>query len=242
MFRTGIAIAALAAMTLSAGLAVAQDKSLPLPAPAGAYSWTGFYAGLNAGGAWGESTAEDTNATNGGCWNSCGFEWTADVDGFVGGGQAGYNWQFGHFVFGAEADVGYLGVDGSEPASISPDTIVNTDGGLYATARGRVGLALDRFLVFGTGGWIGADLNSSVNDNLGGGVVNTAETGFQSGWTAGGGIEVAFGSRWSIKADWLHYDLGDEKVGGVCCGGGVIQYFKIDNSGDIVRAGANIHF
>jgi outer membrane immunogenic protein len=215
-------------------------KAKPLPPPA-YFTWTGFYAGLNAGAGWGTTTATDELATNGSCWNRCGFQWSNKPDGFVGGGQVGYNWQFGSFVVGVEGDLGYLGLKGSQAASISADTIVNTRGGIFATARGRLGFAFDHVLVYGTGGWFGADLDSSVNDNIGS-TVNTASTGFQSGWTAGTGVEWAFAPQWSIKGEWLYYDLGRKDVGGACCGGGVTQFFNIKNTGDIVRAGLNYHF
>lgn len=80
-----------------------------------------------------------------------------------------------------------------------------------------------------------------MNDNIASSV-NTASTGFQSGWTAGAGIEWAFSPQWSVKGEWLYYDLGDKKVGGACCGGGVTQFFTVRNTGDIVRAGLNYHF
>jgi outer membrane immunogenic protein len=226
------------------GAQVASAADLAVKAPVYKapvyFSWTGFYLGLNAGFGWGDTTATDILATNGSCWNRCGFQWGPGLSGFTGGGQAGYNWQFGNFVAGVEGDIGYLGLTGTAAAPISADTIVNTRGGVFATARGRLGFTVDKVLVYGTGGWIGANLDSTVNDNIGA-TVNTNSTGFQSGWTAGGGVEWAFAPKWSLKGEWLHYDLGDKNVGGVCCGGNFTQFFNIKNTGDLVRFGANYH-
>jgi outer membrane immunogenic protein len=141
---------AVAALVFASGSALAADLPTKAPiykAPAAVYNWSGFYIGAHAGAAWGDTTATDEKATNGSCWNRCGFQWTGRPNGFVGGGQAGYNWQIGNFVLGVEADVGFLGTRGSKAAPISSDTIVHTDGGFYATARGRLGLAFDSILV-----------------------------------------------------------------------------------------------
>jgi len=206
------------------------------------FIWAGFYAGANAGYAWGTTTTTDTVANLGGCWAKCGAQWDTKVGGFTGGAQAGYNWQYDHLVFGVESDIGYLGARGSAAYPLFPVTAANTNGGVFSTARGRFGFAADRVLFYGTGGWFGADFGSSVNGGFPTNIVNTSSTGFQSGWTAGGGVEWAFAPRWSLKGEYLHYQVGDKKVGGVCCGGGVIQFFDIKNTGELVRAGVNYHF
>ena len=79
--------------------------------------------------------------------------------------------------------------------------------------------------------------------NAGTNAVNTSSTGFQPGWTAGGGIEWAFAPRWSVKGEYLHYKTEDQKIGGTFgAGGATIQFFNVRNSGDLVRAGVNYHF
>jgi len=136
-----------------------------------------------------------------------------------------------------------LGVKGNSLDPISTDnTTVNTKGGFYATARGRIGFvtgATGNVLIYGTGGWIGADLRSTVQDSIG---FQTDDTGFRSGWTVGGGVEWAFAPQWSVKGEWLYYNLSSGKVGGVCCGNGTIQFFDIENKGNIVRVGLNYKF
>jgi outer membrane immunogenic protein len=83
-----------------------------------------------------------------------------------------------------------------------------------------------------------------VNDNIGV-TVNTGSTGFKSGWTVGGGVEWSFAPKWSLKGEYLHYDLGTTTVSGVCGGAcgfpGDVQPFGIKNTGDLVRFGVNYH-
>jgi outer membrane immunogenic protein len=211
-------------------------------APAYAPSiWTGFYVGGDVGYAWTDSAAIDQLATNGLPWNKLGDRFTADEHGVVASGRVGYNWQHSMFVFGVEGDIGWLGADGTGTSRISSDTHVTSDGGLFVTARGRLGVAFDRTMVYGTGGYFGANLRSKVFDNIGA-TLHTSDAGFQSGWTVGGGIEHMIGARWSLKGEYLYYDLGRDRVGGPCCGGAVTQFFDIENTGQLVRLGLTMHF
>lgn len=233
-----IGVGATSAAALAADMPV---KARPVVV-AETYSWTGFYIGGHAGYAWGNTRATDTFASNGGCWFQCGFQWTARHRGFVGGGQVGYNWQSGRVVLGVEADFGSLSVTGSEAAAIATDTFVNTRGGFYATARGRLGVTHDAMLFYVTGGWIGAKLRSTVNDNVGipSNTVNTSDAGFRSGWTGGVGLEYSVTPRWSVKGEWLYYSLGEKKVGGVS--GTTTQFFLIREDGSMARLGLNYRF
>src|SRR5215467_12573694 len=83
------------------GSAQAADLLVKAPPP-DHFSWAGFYAGANAGYAWGTTTTTDTVATNGLCWVRCGAQWDTAAKGVTGGVQAGYNWQFGYLVLGVE--------------------------------------------------------------------------------------------------------------------------------------------
>ena len=106
--------AAAAALTI-AGAFAAQAADLPTrkgPAPAPVFvpppfTWTGFYVGLNAGGVWGSGSVSSTLFANG--FPFLETEWPSgnlggSQTGFIGGGQAGYNWQTGSFVLGVETD------------------------------------------------------------------------------------------------------------------------------------------
>jgi len=191
-------IASAAAIELLSTTAFAADLPLPTePIPAAvvapAYSWTGFYIGAHGGFAFdGSNEWEGSPVEN-------------DIDGFFAGGTVGANWQRNWFVLGVEADGGWSGIDGSDPCP-NPAFTCSTEVGWLATARGRVGLAWDRFLVYGTGGAAFAGVDVEAKPQLGGGSSN--ETYF--GWTAGGGVEVGLWKNFSVKGEYAFYDLGEE--------------------------------
>jgi outer membrane immunogenic protein len=238
------------AVAAAVGIAsAARAADIPARAPAYAapglvapFSWNGFYLGAQAGGTWGRSESVDNpdriaNRT----WNTTRDTFTAQTSGLAGGVQAGHNWQWNTLVAGIEGDIGYLGFRGSKASSVSSDTIVSADGGAYGTLRGRLGVAWDRALLYGTGGLIVANVKASVDDNArspGGGLMNSPHTGTQAGWTAGAGFEYAFGNRWSMKAEWLYFDLGTETVAGPSVNSTPIR-FTIKNTGSIALVGLN---
>jgi outer membrane immunogenic protein len=168
--------------------------------------------------------------------------------GFTGGGQVGYNLQSGVAVWGVEADVGWLGLKGNASYPLLPSTFANTDGGIFTTVRGRLGFSLlpsNIFMVYVTGGYFGADFDSTVGTNGAAPVklFNVNNTGFQSGWTIGAGGEMAWTDHWSVKVEWLNYQVGNKAIGGNFAGGGsTVQFFKVENFGNLVRAGLNYHF
>ncbi len=143
------------------------------------FTWTGFYVGVNAGYAWGESR---TRTGLGGSWaaEAPAFQagWTAlsntkvSPGGFTGGLQAGYNWQFNSLVLGIEADINYLGLDKNAATTSSvpgvAGLVYNWNRGVettwMASLRPRLGVAFDRTMVYVTGGLavLGVEGNWSV--------------------------------------------------------------------------------
>jgi outer membrane immunogenic protein len=138
--------------------------------------------------------------------------------GIIGGPQIGYNWQTTpNVVWGLEADANWLG--GSDSRFLTPvagvaagDSIADsTKDDFLATVRGRIGWAIDRSLLYVTGGLAVATIKTIDTFNaVGGTIVNTTQnTTTRAGWTVGGGWEYAFaGSNWSAKAEYLFADLG----------------------------------
>ena len=123
--------ATVAVLALASGAAVAADfprSSAPYynPAPSSLYNWGGVYAGLNLGYGWGKVTNSGANPS-----------------GILGGGQVGYNWQSGPFVYGAEADL---------QGSNANDTFASWkfSNPWFGTLRGRAGYAFNNILVYGT--------------------------------------------------------------------------------------------
>jgi outer membrane immunogenic protein len=238
--RRGALALSCAALTCVAIYTSANAADIYMPGPSGYkdgfVSWSGFYAGASIGGAWGDTRAIDQIATNGLPWKRLGDTFKAQIDGFTGSANIGNNWQSGNFVIGVEGELGYLGQSGTGTSALAANTKVSSDGSFFASIRGRLGYAFGPTLLYGTGGFFGANLNSKVFSTNG--VLDTGGDGFQPGWAAGGGIEYMFRDRWSIKAEYLYYDLGRDRVGGNI-GGGVVQFFDIENTGNIFRVGVN---
>jgi outer membrane immunogenic protein len=242
-------LAGVAAIALASG-AQAADLGVPRGAVAGVvmapvFSWTGFYLGAHVGFTSGSTTFTDTGlGGSGAVWNALNDRFTANRSGIVAGGQIGYNYQINNIVLGLEADLGYLGGSGSRASALSADTIGQVQGGIYGTFRGRAGIAVDRVLLFVTGGVIGADTGARINDTVGA-TLTTNRTGFRAGWTVGGGLEFAATQNWTIKADYLYYDLGRQSVSGQRNGvaGPAENYaFGTRSTGHIVRVGVNYLF
>ena len=160
-------------------------KAPALAAPL--YNWTGFYVGAMGG---------------------FGKEDTSDfaLSGGFGGGTAGYNWQTGQFVFGIEADAAGADISSSFaiPGLVSAEDKIRALG----TVRGRVGIAYEQVLFYGTGGFAWADERLSATA-LG---VTISDTKTRTGWTAGAGAEVMFAPHWSVKAEYLYRSFGSETV------------------------------
>ena len=190
-----------------AGAALAADlprtyTKAPMVAPAPLFTWTGFYIGANVGGAWAHG---DTTVTVGGV-NVTGSG--GDLNGVIGGGQIGYNWQIApSWVIGIEGDFQGSSQKQTTSAIIGATTVTETDKlPWFATLRGRVGYAFaDRWLVYATGGgaWVNAKSDLTIT---GLGTSNFDKT--RGGWVAGAGLEVALDRNWSVKGEYLHIDAG----------------------------------
>jgi opacity protein-like surface antigen len=155
----------------------------PIAPPA--YNWSGLYVGANFGGGW-----------SNGSLNIPGNNLYGGLSEFIGGVQAGYNFQAGHFLIGVEGEFGGAGF--AHPVLPAP-TLGYVDQHWIGTVAGRIGLVNDRWLLFAKlgGGWV----NSNATLNLPGAVWNGSST--SSGWLAGAGIEYGFKSHWTVK---LEYD------------------------------------
>ena len=161
----------------------------PIAAPP--YNWSGFYVGANFGGGW-----------SNGSLNIPGNNLYGGLTEFIGGVQAGYNFQAGHFLFGVEGD--FDGASFSHPVLPTP-TLGSVDQHWIGTVAGRVGLVNDRWLVFAKlgGGWV----HSDATLNLAGTVWNGSST--SSGWLAGGGIEYGFKPHWTVKLEYDYLGLSN---------------------------------
>jgi outer membrane immunogenic protein len=193
LFVTGVAVAG----SLIASSSFAADIPAYKGAPAVPYfSWTGFYLGGNVG--YGKGSASGT-VTALGTTTSLGSE---NLKGALGGGQVGYNWQSGALLLGIEADLQGTG----QKATSSVGTITQKDQiSSFGTVRARVGYAADRWLVYGT---TGLGYGTFRSDLTVPGLGTDSASSSRSAWVIGAGVEQAFASHWSWKAEYLYLDTG----------------------------------
>ena len=278
-----VGVAALIGSAFAADMAVRAPAPLP-PPPAPLYNWTGFYAGLNAGFHWGRNCVNTVTTTvfsvievvgsaiaSQGTGSTC-----PDDNGFIGGGQVGYNWQFTNWVIGLETDIQGASNNnnqdtitnvGTFPGFSSTGTITSEkDLRWLGTVRGRLGfLAAPSFLIYGTGGlaYGKVDATTTVSEGLRFSNVNVNAPPFdasgsfsdtRTGWTAGGGVEWMFAPNWSVKAEYLYFDLGQVTWSSANLNQFIIvipvaarttvsaSQSTTRFNGDIIRAGINWHF
>ena len=261
------------ALALTAVSAFAADlpsrKEAPVyipPPPPPPPMWTGFYAGLNIGGGWSANSsnnsylpyADTTYAIGSTPFSGAspnlfflpgGGQTNNNTGGVVGGGQIGYNYQFGNaFVIGAEADIQGTSISGGNQGNYagaysSPYAVSNTgllsplvtgNGGnlslpWFGTVRGRAGyLITPTLLLYGTAGFAY------------GGVDAFQQASTFTGWTAGGGAEWLFAPHWSAKAEYLYVNLTSSGNNG---GGSLWQVSNnVHPQLNVVRVGLNYHF
>jgi len=223
-------LAAIGCTVFATSVAVAADMPTKAPTalpPPAVYNWTGFYVGLNAGGAWGQSDVVTQvngvgtffNVLNPPAINANGNS-TVDPSGFTGGIQAGYNWQAGGWVFGIEADFNYFGLKDSRSvtaqytfsAPVANYTInqqVETD--WLFTLRPRLGWAFNNWLLYATGGLAVTEIKytNTFVDGYYPSLQNGSVSKTQVGWTAGVGVEYAYMNSWSAKLEYLYTDFGN---------------------------------
>jgi outer membrane immunogenic protein len=212
-----LGVLATAQAAAAADLSVAPLYKAPPAEVSQAYNWTGFYLGINGGGAWGHSWWSG-NATG------------VNTSGALVGGTAGYNWQMGRAVLGVEGDLDWANIKGtgSSPGCVAGCT---TSDSWLGTVRGRVGYAFGTVMPYVTGGLAVGDIRAAAP-----GFAGTTTT--NAGWTVGGGLEVALPGNWSAKAEYLHVDLGRSDCGASCG----LPTDNVSMHEDIVRAGVNYHF
>ena len=234
------------------------------------FSWTGAYAGLNAGYAFDANTSYAISGTAIGNLNAIATgtrpgAFATRADGFTGGGQIGYNYEFGNnlgfgglagagLVAGLEADAAYTdlrtGGDFIGPLGIR-DTNFQSRTDFVGTVRGRLGLAFGNLLVFGSGGFAYGGVKDSINYYTNGihNYAGASDT-IRAGYAYGGGIEYAIptasflnpfhAASVTVKAEYLHFDLGTSTiVAGNLFGNADAYVARVHNDGNLVRAGLN---
>lgn len=218
----------------------------PVMAPPLVYNWTGFYIGAHIGGGW--SSKDWTDCT----FNICDPVLAASTDpsGFLGGFQAGFNYQIAQWVFGVEGQWSWSGMEGDSainPASYTwlngaASDFAHTDVNWVATLAGRVGIAFDRTLLYVKGGFAWADEEHWMS-YIGGLQATDKFSDTRTGWMVGVGVEHAFWANWSAKLEYNFMDFGTDRHAQTCFGTGVIcNDFDVDQQIHVVKFGINYRF
>ncbi len=256
-FLAGTAVVVL----MSASTTFAADLTEPAPATfeervASNFDWSGAYVGVNVGGGFG--TFDHPFALTAPAPFGTVLDGSVDISagGFLGGVLAGYNWQSGDFVFGAEADFQGSAVkaEGSISLNTAPalggasvDGEAGTKVQWFGTLRARVGVSpVDRLLVYGTAGLAYGKVESYLNaTTTGGGLplgnIDVSKSNTKAGWTVGAGAEYAVTNNWSIKSEYLYTDLGKTTLINANLGGANAT-LKNDVSFHTIRIGLNYKF
>jgi outer membrane immunogenic protein len=248
-----VALSALltAAPAFAADLAVKAPLAPPPYAPPPVPMWTGWYVGANIGGSFG--TANDS-ATFAGTPVGGG---STRLDGVLGGGQIGYNWQANMWVFGLEADIQGTSEDGSNSVSATvtggPAAVLlpATTGTLnyseklpwFGTVRGRLGfLPSPNWLLYATGGLAYGEVDTNTTLTIGTTAVGNNFDTTRVGWTVGGGVETWLSPNWTAKLEYLYVDLGSFSNTFTGLGAFTPVTLSTHVTDNIVRAGLNYHF
>jgi outer membrane immunogenic protein len=193
-----------------------------------AYNWSGFYIGVNGGYGFADST-----------WNTpIGNSPSFNAYGEMAGGTLGWNYQIGQIVLGIEGDYDWQNVRGSSTGATSTcfTTITliggcNTSSNWYGTFRGRLGYAMDRFMIYATAGGAVTDIKAWT-------ATTTPSANTELGWAAGAGVEGAITDNLTAKVEYLFTDYGNGSCTLVACGTtGSVKFYE-----SMVRAGLNYKF
>ena len=198
------AIGALAPQALAGDLPLQRRSNYVAPEVSRSlFNWTGFYAGVHGGYGWGSAGG-------------------LSPDGFVGGAQLGYNYQF--------APNGVVGIEGDITGTVNHNSSAGVKFGTdyIGTIRGRAGYTMDRVMFYVTGGaaYGRGDLE----------IAGLSNDQFHWGWTLGGGVEAMITPNVSARLEYLYVDLAKETYQSV------LGPTNIGVTSSIVRGGVNYRF
>jgi outer membrane immunogenic protein len=243
-------IASLVALDIGSSALAADVAVEPIYASYGvpvsvAYNWTGFYIGANVGGHFAQDKISTTTIVPGGVLIAGVIDATSpgtiNPSGFLGGLQAGYNWQVGRIFAGLEVDGDWLGGTASRSVTFNPpfapaSVMTNASQAQFLlTVRPRVGAVLDRWLLYVTGGLAFETFITDDTFTFGG---ETNRRNTRTGEAIGGGIEYAVLDSWTLRLEYLYVTFGSSETDFPLAPLAVHHQF----SDNVVRIGINHRF
>jgi outer membrane immunogenic protein len=234
------------------GSANAADMSMPYkappPPPAPISNWTGFYIGINGGAGWGTAASSiDLSGLTGFAGLGTLPVGSHELNGFLGGGQIGYNWQTGNVVLGVEGDGDWANISGTAPCL---EDILSCSANVQWTADATVRLGvlpLSNVLVYVKGGaaWAGVNYNLSSSGILVATSISSSLTTTKTGGLLGFGTEYLFAPHWTAKIEYNYTDFGSSTNTFVVTEtgvGSVALPVQTTLQMHTVKAGVNYHF
>jgi outer membrane immunogenic protein len=200
MRLTSILIAAFGIAGLAAGTASAADAVFP-SAPAAGY-WNGAYIGVQGG--YGTDTATFTAPGETDPFGSI------DLKGWMGGGRLGMDMQRGNWVLGMVTDISAADLTASVADIGGSGSDVSAKADWQGSVRGRLGVAFNNWMLYGTAGLALTRVNATVSNLDPGDLGSDSASNTYAGWTAGLGAEIALTGNVTFGAEWLYADYGTQ--------------------------------
>jgi outer membrane immunogenic protein len=202
---------------------------------AAVYDWSGFYIGANGG--WGSSRSN---------WNSTapffvGAEGSHDADGGTIGGQVGYRWQSGTFVFGVEAQGNWADFKGSNNSTLFAGFVNTSKVEAFGLFTGQVGYAFNNALLYVKGGAAVTSNRYRIN-TVAGALSATANDDTNWGGTIGVGVEYGFAPNWSVGVEYDHLFMQDKTYNFTTPAGLAFGSDRVRQDVDLVTARLNYKF
>ena len=222
------------APAFAADLAARPYTKAPPPMVAAIYDWSGFYIGVNGG--WGSSHNS---------WDSVapfavGPEGSHDATGGTVGGQVGYRWQAGTWVFGLEAQGNWADFSGSNVSTLFPGFVNTSKIDAFGLFTGQVGYAFNNALLYVKGG-AAVTPNQNYINTAAGARFGTASDDTIWGGTIGAGLEYAFAPNWSAAIEYDHLFMQDRTVN-FSTAGVILATDRIRQDVDLVTIRLNYKF
>jgi outer membrane immunogenic protein len=210
-----ILIAAACALSFMGQAFAADLPQAPPPPPRAAayipvapppFSWTGFYIGANMGAGRNHGNLNDSFGLFAG-------QGANNSTTFLGGGQLGANYQFNMVVLGVEGDFDWLANNNNSGSgtTVGSTALSGSNNGRWLTELvGRLGIAVDRALIYGKGGaaWTGSNNYTLLNVPTGA-TASFGNSNTNAGWAAGGGVEWAFSRNWTAKLEYTYVGMSN---------------------------------
>ena len=220
-----------AAPAVAADLAARPYTKAP-PMIAAAYDWSGFYIGINGGG-----------GSSHNCWTFAGAsEGCHDATGGTVGGQVGYRWQTGPWVFGLEAQGNWADFTGDNISTLFVGDRNRTRIDAFGLFTGQVGYAWNNVLLYVKGGAAVTDSKYDIFAVPGGGLLASAGNDTRWGGTVGVGLEYGFAPNWSVGLEYDHLFMQDRTVNFVTPAGLPAGSDTIRQDVDLFTARVNFKF